>query len=113
MSDVMQRPDPSSLTGMADTLRYLMDRQDEIFAILNGQDKKIKPAAAERALGYPAGYFSPSRYPWRVPDFGAHGTLRSAVDWNRWNVEKSEAERRRAWETMPLTDRRKILGMKA
>jgi len=105
------RPDPSTLAGVPEALQYIMDRLEAIEASLaEGSPELLRPTQAERALGYPAGYLAPSRYPWRTPDFGRAGRLHTQAAWSRWNRETSDNARRTEWETLGAVERRRIRG---
>jgi len=104
-------PDPSTLSGIGEALKYLMDEihalRDELRELRGST--VLTPTQAERALGYGRSGLSPSRYPWRIPEYGARGTRHSLETWARWN-QSPEGERRAKWDMIPVAERRRLLG---
>ena len=99
-------PDPA-----ADLIGFLRALGEVVETLLRDRDAaRMGPTQAERSLGYPQSYLSPSRYPWRTPDFGARGTMLILSVWRAWN-ETPEGGRRATWDAMSLAERRQLLGL--
>lgn len=102
----MTLPDPA-----LDLIGFLRALGDEVCALRAGRDaERVGSTLAERALGYSQSYLSSSRYPWRVPEFGARGTMLPLSAWREWN-ESPDAARRARWDAMSLRERRELLGI--
>jgi hypothetical protein len=100
----MTRPDPART---ADALAYLMDAVDALRR--ERDERRVDASEASRLLGYKDQRYL-ARYPWRVPDFGARGTLLPLADWKAWNEDGPDSLRRAAWDKISLKERRRLLG---
>lgn len=105
----MTRPDPrENLMGFLDWLG------DQVEAVARARDEqRVNPTDAAQLLGFPKGYFSATRYPWRIPGFGAAGTLHPVSAWRAWIESGSDKGLRAKWEAIPPVERRKIQGRAA
>jgi hypothetical protein len=99
-------PDPST-----DFIGFQRALGEAVIMLLREREaERIGPTEAARRLGYGRGYISPTATPWRVPDFGARGTMLPLEEWRSWN-ETPEAPRRAKWDAMSLKERRELLGI--
>lgn len=101
----MTRPDPrKDLCGFLDWLG------DRVESALAGRDaERVAPHRACELLGLGRGYLSPTACPWRIPDYGARGTMLPLAEWRRW-IEQPEAVLRAGWDKIPLAERERLRG---
>jgi hypothetical protein len=86
----------------------------EIAEIRRARDEeKIGPGAAAVKLGHKRGYFSPSRFPWRVPHFQVAVELFPLSEWRAWNEDPAHPDkmRRAEWDALDYRERQKLLGI--
>lgn len=106
MSDV-DRPDPA--TDLVGSLRWIMQRIEELGR--EREEECINASEFARRTGHHPGYFSPGTYPWRVPHFGARGSLFPFSEWREW-YDRGEKALRSEWDAIPLQERRRMFGIK-
>ena len=97
------RPDPAA--DLVGYLRWLGDKLESMEA--GNKSRRVSASEAARVMGYSDSYFRSK--PWRVPGFGASGTMHSLAEWESW-LERPEAERRSAWDAMDVRARRRMAG---
>jgi hypothetical protein len=101
-----ERPDPANIVAVN---IWLMDHVE---ALERGRDEeKINASQAARRMGFKVGHFSATKYPWRIPGFGADGNFHTVATWKSWNA-KGERALHDEWDAMSLSARRKLLGIK-
>lgn len=99
----MNRPDPA-----VDLIGFLRVMGEQIDSLLEREaERRVTAAEAARTLGYGPRHFDGK--PWRIPGFGAFGTMHALSAWKDW-LARPETERRAEWDAMPATQRRKVRG---
>lgn len=98
------RPDPGK--DLIGYLNWLGDRVEALEA--ERAERRVSASAAARALGYSEDFLHGK--PWRVPGFGVEGTLHTLSAWRRWLSERTDAERRAAWDALPASERARLRG---
>jgi len=97
----MSRPDPAT-----DLIGYLRWLGDKLESMEEGRKaRRVSASEAARNIGHSESYFRGK--PWRIPGFGATGTMHSMTEWEAW-LSRPEAERRQEWDTMGVKARKKI-----
>jgi hypothetical protein len=97
-----------------DLAAVILSLQVEISELKRGRDEeKIGSGAAAVKLGHKRGYFSPSRFPWRVPHFQVAVELFPLSEWRTWNEDPEHPDkmRRAEWEAIDYRERQKLLGI--
>lgn len=101
----MSRPDPRK-----DLMGYLDWLGDRIEVLEHDrEEKRLSATAAARVLGFSHDYFHGK--PWRVPGFGAQWTRHTLAAWKAWLSERTDAERRAAWDAIPVRERARLRGV--
>jgi hypothetical protein len=96
-------PDPAD-----DLIGYLRWLGAMVESIKEGyKARRVSASEAARVMGYSKSYFRSK--PWRVPGYGAKGTMHSITDWESW-LARPEAERRAEWDAMDVRSRRWMTG---
>jgi len=95
------RPDPAA--DLVGYLRWLGDKLESMEAANNG--RRVSASEAARVMGYSPSYFRGK--PWRIPGFGASGTMHSMAEWKTW-LARPEADRRSEWDSFGVKERRKL-----
>ena len=97
---------PDARQDLAGAINHLIAEVEQIKA--RQDETRLSARAAAARLGYSDSYFR--GHPWRIPFFGASGTLHAFSVWKDW-LATPDHERRAQWDAMSAKERRAMRGV--